>query len=108
MYCSKCGNVIDDEAVICPKCGCATNNFNKANGKETGLKMAKEAKNIALVGLLILGPILGAIAVMRSNSSKEYTGGELCKDAKFANILGAIELIVFPFIYYYILSSIDF
>ena len=23
MFCSKCGNEIDDEAVICPKCGCA-------------------------------------------------------------------------------------
>ena len=25
MYCSKCGEHIMDEAVICPKCGCETN-----------------------------------------------------------------------------------
>lgn len=25
MYCSKCGEEIMDEAVICPKCGCETN-----------------------------------------------------------------------------------
>lgn len=24
MYCKKCGAQIDDEAVICPKCGCET------------------------------------------------------------------------------------
>ncbi len=26
MFCSKCGKEIMDEAVICPNCGCATNN----------------------------------------------------------------------------------
>ena len=24
MYCKKCGKVIDDNAVVCPYCGCAT------------------------------------------------------------------------------------
>lgn len=28
MYCSKCGKEIDNEAVICPMCGVATQNFN--------------------------------------------------------------------------------
>ena len=27
MYCSNCGAQIDDKAVICPKCGVATENF---------------------------------------------------------------------------------
>lgn len=27
MFCSKCGKEIMDEAVICPNCGCATNNY---------------------------------------------------------------------------------
>lgn len=36
MFCSKCGNEIYDEAVICPKCGCPTENYNKTNNnKET-------------------------------------------------------------------------
>lgn len=33
MYCSKCGEIIDDEAVICPKCGCKTANFDKDDKK---------------------------------------------------------------------------
>ncbi len=28
MYCSKCGKEIDNDAIICPLCGVATQNFN--------------------------------------------------------------------------------
>lgn len=28
MFCSKCGKEIMDEAIVCPNCGCATNNYN--------------------------------------------------------------------------------
>lgn len=31
MFCSKCGTEINNEAVICPNCGCPTSNFQKAN-----------------------------------------------------------------------------
>lgn len=30
MYCAKCGNELDDAAVICPKCGVPTANFKAA------------------------------------------------------------------------------
>lgn len=30
MYCAKCGNELDDAAVICPKCGVPTENFKAA------------------------------------------------------------------------------
>ena len=37
MYCSKCGAEILDEAVVCPKCGCLTNNhsISELNGSES-------------------------------------------------------------------------
>lgn len=31
MYCSKCGKELEDEAMICPQCGCATSNYYKTN-----------------------------------------------------------------------------
>ena len=31
MFCAKCGNQLDDQAVICPRCGCPTGNFNNYN-----------------------------------------------------------------------------
>ena len=29
-YCTKCGSEIADEAVVCPKCGCAVDNVKTA------------------------------------------------------------------------------
>ena len=37
MYCHKCGEEIDDEALICTHCGCGTINYQKD-------KMQSEAK----------------------------------------------------------------
>lgn len=31
-YFSKCGNELTDEAVICPKCGCAIESVKKKKG----------------------------------------------------------------------------
>lgn len=54
-YCSKCGNEVDDEAVICPKCGCAIgDNKVAATGKNDAPSFG-----FALLGFLI--PIVGLI-----------------------------------------------
>ena len=31
MFCTNCGSQLDDRAVICPHCGCATENYYKTN-----------------------------------------------------------------------------
>ena len=41
-YCSKCGNELLDEAVICPKCGCST-----------GYRSNADLKNIAKIFMII-------------------------------------------------------
>ena len=35
MFCSKCGKEIENEAVVCIHCGCATGNFEKTTKKES-------------------------------------------------------------------------
>ncbi|MBE6619484.1 MAG: zinc ribbon domain-containing protein [Ruminococcaceae bacterium] len=35
MFCSKCGKEINDEAVVCVHCGCATGNFKNEKEKDT-------------------------------------------------------------------------
>lgn len=43
MYCSKCGEEIMDEAVVCPKCGCLTDDKLQKSTKpkaKTGLQTA--------------------------------------------------------------------
>ncbi len=38
MYCSKCGKEINDDAVICVHCGCATAKFDEKNKKNKETK----------------------------------------------------------------------
>ncbi len=44
-YCTKCGNELFDEAVICPKCGCPVENaklpqtIDRSSGSKTATKV---------------------------------------------------------------------
>lgn len=56
MYCRKCGAEIMDEAVICPKCGCLTDN-------EKRLK-SQNSERVSVIKLfMILGCIVSGIVV---------------------------------------------
>ena len=56
-FCTKCGNELFDEAVICPKCGCAAGNVNQGKVKAKSQNGAKTNKSQALGAALILGGI---------------------------------------------------
>ena len=64
MYCSKCGEEIFDEAVVCPHCGVAT----KAQKQE----QEEEGNGIAIAGFVcsffmpILGWVFGGIGLSRA------------------------------------------
>jgi hypothetical protein len=58
MYCSSCGSQIALNAVICPKCGVATSNFN-VNNKNIATAGYVVASYIASFILPIVGVILG-------------------------------------------------
>jgi len=59
MYCSNCGQKVDDNAVICINCGCAinrptnTNNTKKEYGESKALLGVIAALFLGLIGLLI-------------------------------------------------------
>ena len=69
MYCSKCGNEINDQAVVCPHCGVATSNFNQSVTPATN----KDKNAMAIAGFVcsffapILGWIFGGIGLARAN-----------------------------------------
>ena len=71
MFCSKCGNEIDDEAVVCLKCGCKTNNFTRAS------EAPSETDNVSggLVVLSICFPIVGIIlGIVNFGKSRSKSG----------------------------------
>lgn len=56
-YCTKCGNEMADDAVICLKCGCCSNTV-----KYAGTPAPEEDKaDAALIVLSVLFPIVGII-----------------------------------------------
>ncbi|MGN1305977.1 MAG: hypothetical protein ACI4YB_13200 [Oscillospiraceae bacterium] len=69
MYCSKCGNEIDSEALICPRCGCATANMpfrtnEAAAADEEDASLWKNAIIFAFV-VPIAGLIMGIIGCIQ-------------------------------------------
>ena len=58
MYCKNCGEKLDDMAVVCPKCGCATDNY-RANGKAQ--PAADDAPSAGFSVLCFFFPLVGLI-----------------------------------------------
>ena len=52
-YCSKCGNELMDEAVICPKCGCPVENSTN-QGRASKLNKVKTAFFLNLIAFVIV------------------------------------------------------
>lgn len=63
MYCIKCGAEIMDEAVICPKCGCYTHNFNQQARQVSNSEKSKTLKTIAKI-FMILGCVFTGFAII--------------------------------------------
>lgn len=55
MYCYKCGKEIDDEAVVCPGCGCATRNYTAKTIAVANLETSPKSRLVALLLCIFLG-----------------------------------------------------
>ena len=90
-FCSKCGKELMNEAVICPGCGCSTNDVQEVTKNVIVPKKAKTAQIFGILSILLLAPF-GIPAIILANQSKSETGGEMCKQAKSGFICGIIGL----------------
>lgn len=107
MYCVKCGAEIMDEAVICPKCGCYTSNFNQqakptasSASKNEGLKTA--AKIFMILGCIFMGfaiiPLAWTLPMTLSycdkvkRGEKVGTGFKVCT-LLFVSMIGGILML---------------
>lgn len=76
-YCSKCGNELLDEAVICPKCGCPAANEPKQETKE---EINKKCQKALLTGHLLnifsaVIPLVAVFGFWRIADSYTEVGG---------------------------------
>lgn len=94
MFCSKCGNEIDNEALICPKCGCATANmaFQKSTASAKTSEETDTLVNCAIV-FAILAPIVGLI--LGIIGTVKYRNEEYKKKSIRAIVLSVIVWAVF-------------
>lgn len=96
MYCTKCGAEINEQAIVCPKCGCATANYaSKTENVKT------ENKNgIAIAGFVcsffipILGWIFGGIGLARANKRNGKFKGFSIAAIVIASVMFVINMII--------------
>ncbi len=86
MYCKKCGNEIRDDAVICPKCGCATGN------KKAPVVEYSPSFGWALLGFFI--PIVGLILYLVWKNEYPMRARSAGKGALVSVILGVIVYVI--------------
>ena len=53
MFCTHCGAEIDNRAVICPHCGCATENYYRQAQPHAEQRENKPVNILAIVGMVL-------------------------------------------------------
>ena len=74
MYCHNCGSEIDDNAVICPRCGVATANMEQTKQPQAA---KSETNSMAVVGFILsfFVAIAGLIvSIIGLRKAPEYGG----------------------------------
>lgn len=106
MFCSKCGNEVLDEAVICPKCGCMLKDEKMTVSTDNKQKVSKAPVIFGILGIVfawlfaLVGHVLSIIGIVLGikeySKNKVMTGlilsivGEVC--AIFSSIVGAVVM----------------
>lgn len=124
MFCSKCGNEINDEAVICPNCGCPTQNYNKPQepvvqpnhtqyyqpayrpkSVEQEISTARTLGIIAIIAgvfIPLAGWICGGIGYSKANKLIDPNFADVIEGAKKLNLVGLIISTCVFAIYFFI------
>ena len=73
-YCSKCGNELLNEAVICPKCGCPADNGKNVSKKSTvGSKVITALVLNVIAFVIALFTILNFVLALNNPMNDEAT-----------------------------------
>lgn len=98
-YCSHCGAEIEDEAIVCVKCGCSVANTNRAI----------ENPNESTTAYTILGffiPIIGLILFFLWQNEYPRRAKAAGKGALISIILAGVAAIIYGIVVVSLISSI--
>ena len=95
MFCRNCGKEVNDNAVICPGCGCETGK------KSTSLANANDASSFGYAFLGFLIPIVGLILFLMWKNEYPLRAKSAGKGA----LISVIISVVFVVIYYVIIIA---
>ena len=96
MFCKKCGEQIDDEAVVCPKCGCQTDNMLEKLEKQDFETSKKNLGILMCLFLGFIGLIIGLCLYPKNTiARKTFLDGFWKTFSTIFIIIGGIILVAF-------------
>lgn len=97
MYCKKCGKEINDEAVVCPNCGCATDNY-KTNTKSAAVIDENDAPSAGFAVLGFFVPLVGLILYLVWKDKMPLRAHSAGKGALISVIIGVVFSVIYAVI----------
>lgn len=95
MYCRKCGKELDDEAVICPYCGCST-----SGGK------VNDSKNMGYAVLGFFLPVVGFILWLMWKDEYPLRASSCGKGALVSVILSVVSSLLYVVVVFLIIGGV--
>ena len=86
MYCTHCGGVIDDNAMVCPHCGCATVNYLRRAPK----KIPRRFNVPAVVGIFLSVASAFMLVLSLVNANFIFVGAAMAFAGLVISIVGCI------------------
>lgn len=95
MYCRKCGKEVDDEAVICPYCGCSTSGGKVNDSKSMGY---------AVLGFFL--PVVGFILWLVWKDEYPLRASSCGKGALVSVILSVVSSFLYVVVVFLIIGGV--
>lgn len=95
MYCRKCGKELDDEAVICPYCGCSTSGGKVNDSKSMGY---------AVLGFFL--PVVGFILWLVWKDEYPLRASSCGKGALVSVILSVVSSLLYVVVVLLIIGGV--
>ncbi len=95
MYCRKCGKELDDEAVICPYCGCSTSGGKANDSKSMGY---------AVLGFFL--PVVGFILWLVWKDEYPLRASSCGKGALVSVILSVVSSFLYVVVVFLIIGGV--